>query len=543
MRKLLLVIGLVGCGASPSGSVDNQVTSNFAWWQQQRTIRQGALDLFLAANAGEFLSFKNAPLGNIGIPMVVFRLMPEVFPDLWGPPDTKLAAVGFGPDTIEPLRVLPLGIGFIKSDTVIPVPTPTGTVNVNINVTSLTCMGCHGGKVTGPDGSLKHLVGAPNTTFNQFRGVIFRMVNDPRYTADNFRAALASKPLGFVYGDPTLLVQESLERAIFMSPGAAEQFLGQIQQGSNAFAQRFAQTLGAFTYSVPNAPDLTASQPGYLDAIGAGIAVIADPAILNTPQLMQAALPPAPAMIDIMSVWQQKNRPMAQWDGSIPDAVHRNLAAEFGVIGDPTHLNMKNVDLTTPFTQQLPPPPYPFDVDTASAGRGSDLFEEYCSSCHFAGNAKIFTNAGTDPNRAKIWSAFTVGTLRAVLRASCTDPVTCNNPNGTPLSDQQILQPTGGYMALPLDGIWARAPYLHNGSVPTLAALLTGNRPTKFYRGNVAYDQTNVGFVTSSGTGLYDTTLSGNSNAGHTGQQFLGDVDWKNEPSKLHDLLEYMKTL
>ena len=50
------------------------------------------------------------------------------------------------------------------------------------------------------------------------------------------------------------------------------------------------------------------------------------------------------------------------------------------------------------------------------------------------------------------------GALRQVLRAACTDPVTCNNPDGTPLADTQIVNPTGGYMALPLKGIWARAP-------------------------------------------------------------------------------------
>jgi hypothetical protein len=130
---------------------------------------------------------------------------------------------------------------------------------------------------------------------------------------------------------------------------------------------------------------------------------------------------------------------------------------------------------------------------------------------------------------------------------ACTDPVTCNNPDGTPLADERIVNPTGGYMALPLDGIWARAPYLHNGSVPSLAALLTKDRPAQFYRGNVTYDTTNVGFTSDKATSqyaaVYDTTRSGNSNVGHDTAQFLGDVDWKNQPGKLHDLLEYLKTL
>ena len=38
-----------------------------------------------------------------------------------------------------------------------------------------------------------------------------------------------------------------------------------------------------------------------------------------------------------MSTWNQKNRPAAQWDGAIVSQVHRNLGAEFGVVGDPSH--------------------------------------------------------------------------------------------------------------------------------------------------------------------------------------------------------------
>ena len=94
----------------------------------------------------------------------------------------------------------------------------------------------------------------------------------------------------------------------------------------------------------------------------------------------------------------------------------------------------------------------------------------------------------------------------------------------TPRSDE------AGYKANVLHGIWAQAPYLHNGSVPTLWHLL---RPAEcsatFIRGNIKYDQALVGFVWDGapaldeyGTGEvihyaeYDTHLRGNSNQGHT---------------------------
>ena len=100
-------------------------------------------------------------------------------------------------------------------------------------------------------------------------------------------------------------------------------------------------------------------------------------------------------------------------------------------------------------------------------------------------------------------------------------------------------------MAVPLDGIWARAPYLHNGSVPTLYALLTGDRPAKFQRGNIDVRPGKVGFVGRRRPVRAELRhdASGNSNIGHDTPEFIGDVDWKTEPKKLRDLLEYLKTL
>ena len=82
---------------------------------------------------------------------------------------------------------------------------------------------------------------------------------------------------------------------------------------------------------------------------------------------------------------------------------------------------------------------------------------------------------------------------------------------------------THGYANHPLDGIWARAPYLHNGSVPTLLDLLntSAERPKVFYRGYDVFDRERVGFVSTvqeeHGRRFfeYDTSLPGNSNAGH----------------------------
>lgn len=219
-----------------------------------------------------------------------------------------------------------------------------------------------------------------------------------------------------------------------------------------------------------------------------------------------------------------------------------------GIVG-PTNVDMAMVNGVSRFVTDLPSAPYPFDIDTAAAKRGQRLYKAHCADCHAYGNDNVIApeETGTDPNRAYWLSDFAQVTLTEFLRIACDDPVTCRDAAGNPLPDDRVLQNVGGYAAVPLDGIWARGPYLHNGSVPTLEALLTGDRPETFYRGNITFDEQRVGFTyeqaTSPHASLYDTSLLGNSNGGHDAPPYDGYVDWANEPRKLRDLIEYLKTL
>jgi hypothetical protein len=98
-------------------------------------------------------------------------------------------------------------------------------------------------------------------------------------------------------------------------------------------------------------------------------------------------------------------------------------------------------------------------------------------------------------------------------------------------------------MAQALDGAWARAPYLHNGSVPSLSDLLRApaDRPKTFRVGYDVYDPARVGFVADGPEAdaagrLFDTAQPGNGNAGHLYGTDLPDADKR-------ALLEYLKTL
>ena len=105
---------------------------------------------------------------------------------------------------------------------------------------------------------------------------------------------------------------------------------------------------------------------------------------------------------------------------------------------------------------------------------------------------------------------------------------------------------TYGYANTPLDGLWLRAPYLHNGSVPNLRELLepAASRTKLFYRGDDVYDPQNVGFVTNvperGGHRFFkfDTGQPGNGNGGHEGEAFGTYLP----PEQKQALLEYLKT-
>lgn len=100
-----------------------------------------------------------------------------------------------------------------------------------------------------------------------------------------------------------------------------------------------------------------------------------------------------------------------------------------------------------------------------------------------------------------------------------------------------------GYVNITLEGLWLRAPYLHNGSVPTLADLLEvpGQRPKLFFRGYDVLDPDKVGFVSQGPEAerigfRYDTGVAGNSNSGHLWGTTLSADDKR-------AMIEYLKTL
>ncbi|MHB1847120.1 MAG: c-type cytochrome [Deltaproteobacteria bacterium] len=189
------------------------------------------------------------------------------------------------------------------------------------------------------------------------------------------------------------------------------------------------------------------------------------------------------------------------------------------------------------FVDSVKPPPYPYPIDQGLAAQGAQIFSQSCAICHGSQGA-----GGSYPNLAIPLAL--VGTDPTLAQGEQFAGPYVDWYNGSFYGEIASLDPLAGYVAPPLDGVWAIAPYLHNGSVPTLGALLDSSlRPTYWSRSFKAadYDPTAVGWkftveAQGGGTAVYDTTQPGYSNAGHTFGDPLSTTDRQ-------ALIEYLKTL
>jgi mono/diheme cytochrome c family protein len=186
---------------------------------------------------------------------------------------------------------------------------------------------------------------------------------------------------------------------------------------------------------------------------------------------------------------------------------------------------------------------YPAPIDAARATRGAIVYQSNCSSCHGS-----YDQAAPKPQLVRYpnWTG-DVGTDK--LRASSFDPALVEGVRQTNYADTFSVNVGRGYVAPPLSGIWATAPYLHNGSIANLADLLEpSKRYPRFKVGGHALDFDTVG-IKLEANGDYpeaykpfstpkwvETNQPGRSNAGHTHGSTL------TQPDKAA-LIEYLKSL
>jgi hypothetical protein len=229
---------------------------------------------------------------------------------------------------------------------------------------------------------------------------------------------------------------------------------------------------------------------------------------------------------DFPSLWNQRPREglHLHWDGDNDSVDERNLSAALGAGVTPVTVDHASIKRVRDWIWTLPPPRYPYPIDTARAAQGATLYRQYCVNCHADHRFRDGVRAPEATRVGLVEDIDRIGTDRHRLD-SYTDVFAANQYALYPESNYRFthFRKTHGYANHPLDGIWARAPYLHNGSVPTLLDLLNppAERPKVFYRGYDVFDRQRVGFVSSVPEEKgrlffqYDVSVSGNSNAGH----------------------------
>jgi mono/diheme cytochrome c family protein len=196
------------------------------------------------------------------------------------------------------------------------------------------------------------------------------------------------------------------------------------------------------------------------------------------------------------------------------------------------------------YIESLEPLPYPDPVDTAKAAIGKPLFEEHCAQCHGTyGDEPTYPNLVVDVEVVGTDSVLATGASQFADRFVEWFAKSWYGQTAW-------LEPEDGYVPPPLDGVWVTGPFLHNGSVPTLGALLDSSlRPTYWKRTYANYKLDTLGLAyTEMDHGqddeadpearklIYDTTKLGYGNGGHT----FGDLL---TPEEREALLEYLKTI
>ncbi len=266
------------------------------------------------------------------------------------------------------------------------------------------------------------------------------------------------------------------------------------------------------------------SGPGRNDAFGALSLVL-----FGEPQ------PYAPVKYGL--VWNVANRHWVHWDGNTQSPLARNLLASLG-LGAPLQGHHGDLDFVlvkrqTDLSELIQPPRYPFAIDTELAKRGAGHFEAKCASCHSGpeNDTRLHSPAeiGTQPLRAELFNKEQAGRFDVFLAQLETA--------GYVPPAEPGIRSTQKYWAPSLAGVWARSPYLHNGSVRTMAELLgpSAERAKTFRRGSRVYDAAQMGYA-DDGAYVFDTAIPADGNSGH---EYGSDLTAQ---QKL-ELIEYLKTL
>jgi mono/diheme cytochrome c family protein len=451
---------------------------------------------YFASDEDHFLFGSIGTESAEGVPYWLWLVLPRVFPDLLKTPG-GYASVGF---LSKDGHDLPIGLSRVT----------VGFPRVGIN-----CAACHAASYrTRPDEPPTIVAAAASnqTAPQEYVRFLFNAAADPRFNADTL--------LGEISRNTRLSFVDRLIYRFAIIPTARRELLR--QRDSQEAWMRSRPDWGRGRIDPFN--------PVKFRILGQPI----DDTIGNS---------------DMVPVWalERRNGQAYHWDGLNTTLREVVLSSALGDGStrqwvdrdmlhwdDPNPRTRSSLRRINDYLLKVPAPKYPYPIDAALARSGEGVWATACAACHGRGGARTGTiipqdEVGTDRHRMDMWT-----------KAASTAYNAYGEGHSWKFSN---FRSTNGYVAMPLDGLWLTGPFLHNGSVPSLADLLepVAQRPKQFWRGYDVYDTSRVGFVTSGpeaqreGTFL-DTVQPGNSNAGHT---YGTDLPAASKRA----LLEYMKTL
>lgn len=266
-------------------------------------------------------------------------------------------------------------------------------------------------------------------------------------------------------------------------------------------------------------------------------------------------LPPEdPPPVSVPPWWRMAKKPamFSMGEGRVD---HARIMMSASMLCTDTLEALEKIDAYAPdireYIASLKPPQWPFDIKQPLVATGKKVFEESCSQCH----GRYGENAHYPARLVPIEIVQTDSTLIDFARGEGAYHIDWFNRSF--YGETSIMSPGSGYVAPPLDGIWATAPFLHNGSVPTIRALLdSSSRPAIWHHtvnnalNPASYDQKDMGWMhkqlqpsesmvradSDPGKRIYDTRVSGYSNDGHLFGDHLSNA-------QRDAVIEYLKTL
>ena len=293
------------------------------------------------------------------------------------------------------------------------------------------------------------------------------------------------------------------------------------------------------------APNLITSTKGVNLADGLATLLVAhrDPVTLQWNEKSSLTIPDELIPTDVPAWWLLKKKNGMFYSGFGRGDFGRFLmASNLLTVSDTTEATEvdSHFNDVLAYINSIEPPKYPKSIDEALAAKGEKIFTAACAGCHGTYGAN-----GKYPNLLIPESI--IQTDSALYTSNYSNPqfVEWFNKSWFTSGDHPAqLVPYRGYIAPPLDGIWMTAPYMHNGSVPDLEAMLNSKKRPKYWQRDFLKQSFNYDIPgwnyekkeTPGGSEVYNTTLKGFGNYGH----YFGD---KLSRKKRKAVIEYLKTL